>query len=142
MTEEIFIMPSMAGFRNVSEDKPISDETSNSKNYSNDRGPLISRRKPRTIFTKNQISALKCIFDHKKYITQEEGLQISRKIGIPYKAVTIWFQNRRNYLKRSANDECNNLGYNEYINTVLMKSHTPISQEDLQVYFFNYRKIK
>lgn len=147
MNEEIFTVssldfPKMAIIQNTNQELPMSNKRRNSENRSIDRGSVISHRQPRTIFTKNQISALKCIFEHKKYITQEEGLRIAAEIGITYKAVTIWFQNRRNKLKKSAKDEYDNLGYREYIKTILMKSHQPEYPEDLKVYLFNNRILK
>lgn len=58
------------------------------------------KRKQRTIFTKIQTDILESVFNKNEYITLEERSCLSKKLHISEKQVKIWFQNRRNKLKK------------------------------------------
>ncbi|TFY70542.1 hypothetical protein EVG20_g2455 [Dentipellis fragilis] len=52
--------------------------------------------------TDTQIQALHGMFETNPYPTREERNNLAEEIGMEYKAVTVWFQNRRQSAKRKA----------------------------------------
>ena len=58
------------------------------------------KRKQRTIFTKQQTELLESVFNRNEYITLDERGSLAKQLKISEKQVKIWFQNRRNKLKK------------------------------------------
>lgn len=49
----------------------------------------------RTIITKHQLQVLKSEFEYNKFPTQDRKRELSILVGLDYKVVTNWFQNKR-----------------------------------------------
>ncbi|KAM7168706.1 uncharacterized protein RBU57_006592 [Macrochelys suwanniensis] len=59
-----------------------------------------STKKTRTIFSKSQVFQLEAAFDRKRYLSSAERAGLASALQLSETQVKIWFQNRRNKLKR------------------------------------------
>uniref|UniRef100_A0A452H4T7 Homeobox domain-containing protein n=1 Tax=Gopherus agassizii TaxID=38772 RepID=A0A452H4T7_9SAUR len=64
-----------------------------------------SKKKTRTIFSKSQVFQLESAFDRKRYLSSAERACLARALQLSETQVKIWFQNRRNKLKRQMSAE-------------------------------------
>ncbi|KAI1717256.1 homeobox domain-containing protein [Ditylenchus destructor] len=54
-----------------------------------------NRRKPRVLFTHEQVEKLEKRFEHQKYVNASEREELAQSLGLTPTQIKIWFQNRR-----------------------------------------------
>uniref|UniRef100_A0A1I8BL52 Homeobox domain-containing protein n=1 Tax=Meloidogyne hapla TaxID=6305 RepID=A0A1I8BL52_MELHA len=57
-------------------------------------------RKARTIFTDKQLQELETMFEHKRYLSVTDRMELARRMNLSDTQVKTWYQNRRTKWKR------------------------------------------
>lgn len=70
----------------------------------------LAKKKTRTIFSKRQIFQLESTFDMKRYLSSAERACLASSLQLTETQVKIWFQNRRNKLKRQLSTDFEGAG--------------------------------
>lgn len=74
----------------------VSNSSSNDVNASN-----VEKKRTRILFTSWQVAELERLFAEQKYVSAQERLAISMRIGLSPTQIKIWFQNRRYKSKKT-----------------------------------------
>ncbi|XP_061843799.1 H6 family homeobox 4 [Nerophis lumbriciformis] len=74
------------------------------------KSKIMTKKKTRTIFSKRQIFQLETTFDMKRYLSSAERACLANSLQLTETQVKIWFQNRRNKLKRQISSEIDGPG--------------------------------
>lgn len=67
----------------------------------NNATSLPEKKRTRILFTSWQVAELERLFNEQKYVSAQERLAISMRIGLSPTQIKIWFQNRRYKSKKT-----------------------------------------
>ncbi|CAF1307008.1 unnamed protein product [Rotaria magnacalcarata] len=82
------------------------------------------KKKTRTVFSRTQIFQLETTFDRKRYLSSADRANLAQGLHLTEQQVKIWFQNRRNKLKRQIVEASQSL------NSVVASLQTPPSSSN------------
>ncbi|CAF2567936.1 unnamed protein product [Rotaria sp. Silwood2] len=82
------------------------------------------KKKTRTVFSRTQIFQLETTFDRKRYLSSADRANLAQGLRLTEQQVKIWFQNRRNKLKRQIVEA------SQSINSVVASLQTPSSSSN------------
>ncbi|XP_066538119.1 homeobox protein HMX3-B-like [Hoplias malabaricus] len=85
----------------------------------------LTKKKTRTIFSKRQIFQLESTFDIKRYLSSAERACLATSLQLTETQVKIWFQNRRNKLKRQLSSDFEGSCSAEHFADVAKVMHVP-----------------
>lgn len=76
-------------------------KVSNPPSSSSKTSSLAEKKRTRILFTSWQVAELERLFAEQKYVSAQERLAISLRIGLSPTQIKIWFQNRRYKSKKT-----------------------------------------
>ncbi|KAK2863147.1 hypothetical protein Q5P01_002680 [Channa striata] len=88
------------------------------------------KKKTRTIFSKRQIFQLEATFDMKRYLSSSERACLASSLQLTETQVKIWFQNRRNKLKRQISTDMEGPAAAEHFSETGKNAQVPTFYQD------------
>lgn len=71
-------------------------------------------RKPRTVFTWEQLKQMEETFKLKKYLCTEDRMLLAQKLDLTDEQIKVWFQNRRQKWKKGGSKDDEVIEYSQY----------------------------
>jgi len=80
-------------------------------------------RKPRTVFTWEQLKQMEETFKQKKYLCTEDRMILAQKLDLTDEQIKVWFQNRRQKWKKGGSKDDEVIEYSQYYDLFSRDSH-------------------
>ncbi|KPP63967.1 homeobox protein HMX2-like [Scleropages formosus] len=124
-TEQISASCYDAAARALSSADSCEDADAASQHRGAKKSKAMAKKKTRTIFSKRQIFQLESTFDMKRYLSSAERACLASSLQLTETQVKIWFQNRRNKLKRQISTELEGPNGAEHFADAAKTGHIP-----------------
>lgn len=93
-------------------------EVTSSKTELRKNGKTRAKRKPRVLFSQQQVLELEARFRQQRYLSAPERECLARKLCLSATQVKIWFQNRRYKSKRAKSGDSSLQGLQDLASTI------------------------
>ncbi|XP_017759173.1 PREDICTED: homeobox protein Nkx-2.5-like [Eufriesea mexicana] len=116
------------------QDPPVTEDgnvvTSSKTELRKSQSGKRTKRKPRVLFSQNQVYELEQRFKQQRYLNAPERELLAQTLKLTSTQVKIWFQNRRYKNKRARLEDAEKLQAQNMKNQSLKKIHVPVLIKD------------
>ncbi|KAK9300930.1 hypothetical protein QLX08_006527 [Tetragonisca angustula] len=116
------------------QDPPVTEDgnvvTSSKTELRKSQSGKRTKRKPRVLFSQNQVYELEQRFKQQRYLSAPERELLAQTLKLTSTQVKIWFQNRRYKNKRARLEDAEKLQAQNMKNQSLKKIHVPVLIKD------------